>query len=154
MSDQQNYQRPPYGQQYNQQYNHQYGQNGQQYNQPYGQQPYGQQTVQSYGQPYVPGPPQVIYVNAAPAPAPEPKPSNGVGKAGFILSIIGCCVGWFPYGGFVLWFLGLLFSFIGMFKRPKGLATAGLIISLVGLVEVIIAFTVIMAFLGEVFNNM
>lgn len=150
MSDQSNYQRPPYGQQYGQPYTQPYDQS---YNQPYNQ-PYGQPPVQQYGQPYAPGVPQVIYVNAAPAPAPEPKPSNGVGKAGFILSIIGCCVGWFPYGGFVLWFLGLLFSFIGMFKHPKGLATAGLIISLVGLVEVIIAFTVIIALLGEIFNNM
>lgn len=143
MPNQPNNQQPPYGQPYNQQYNQYYNP---QYNQPYGQPP-----MPPYGQPYVPGAPQVVFVNA---PVPEVKqPSNGVGKAGFVFSIIGCCVGWFPYGGFAVWFVGLLLSFIGMFKRPKGLATAGLIISLVGLVEVILAFTVIMAVLGELFDS-
>ncbi|MDE7377004.1 MAG: hypothetical protein K2N16_09155 [Muribaculaceae bacterium] len=159
MSNPTQYQHQPYGQQSNQQHGQQYNQQNhqqynQQYSQPYGQQPYGQQTVQSYGQPYGPGVPQVIFVNASPAPvpAPEPKPSNGVGKAGFILAIISVCVGWLPYGGIAVWFVGFLLSFIGVFKNPKGFAVAGLIISLVALVEVIIAFTLLAAALGEIFR--
>lgn len=54
------------------------------------------------------------------------QPSNGLGVAGFVLSILG----WITCG--LLLPFGLLFSFIGLFKRPRGLAIAGFVISSVG----------------------
>lgn len=53
-------------------------------------------------------------------------PSNGLGVAGFVISLLGLlsCGLIAP--------LGALLSFIGMFKKPNGLAIAGFIIGLVG----------------------
>lgn len=59
--------------------------------------------------------------------------SNGKGLAGFILSLIGLFLTWtIILAGIspLFWLLGLIFSIIGMFKRPRGFAIAGLIISL------------------------
>lgn len=64
----------------------------------------------------------------------EEKKSNGIGTAGFILALIGIFIGWLPVIGWIVLFLGLLFSFIGIFKSPKGKAIAGLVISIVGLI--------------------
>lgn len=57
--------------------------------------------------------------------------SNGIGTAGFILALISIFVGWFPFLGWLIWILGAVFSFIGLFRQPRGLAIAGVIISLV-----------------------
>lgn len=67
--------------------------------------------------------------------------SNRLGTAGFVCSIlalvaffmsisinparVATCV---TIGG-ILWILGLIFSLIGVFRHPKGLAIAGLVIS-------------------------
>ena len=60
---------------------------------------------------------------------------NEVGLAGFILSIVAILIGWVPIIGWILggfiWLAGLILSFIGLFKEPKGLAIAGFIISIV-----------------------
>ena len=64
--------------------------------------------------------------------------SNGIGTAGFVLALIALFLGWIPYIGWVLWFLGFLFSFIGLFKKPAGLAIAGLVISLIGIIVLIV----------------
>lgn len=69
----------------------------------------------------------------------EGKRSNGIGTAGFVLALIAFLVCWIPIVDFVVWFLGALFSFIGVFKRPRGLAIAGLIISFIGII-ILIAF--------------
>ncbi len=66
--------------------------------------------------------------------------SNGIGTAGFILSIIALVAGCLPVVGWLVWLLGLIFSFIGIFKRPRGLAIAGLIISLIGIIILIFIF--------------
>jgi hypothetical protein len=42
-----------------------------------------------------------------------------------------------PVFGWILWLLGLILSFVGVFKSPKGLAIAGLVISLLGLILLI-----------------
>lgn len=56
--------------------------------------------------------------------------TNGLGTAGFVLSLVGLCFCWiFPVYA-ILTFLGFLFSFIGIFRAPRGLAIAGLVISL------------------------
>lgn len=80
----------------------------------------------------------------------EEKKSNGIGTAGFILALIGLFLGWVPVLGWVIWLLGLIFSFIGIFKSPKGLAIAGLIVSLIGFILLFAVFGVIGAALLSV----
>ena len=89
--------------------------------QPGYQQPYQQQPYQ-----------QPVYVQQ---PA---KQSNGMGITGFVLALLALLLCWVPVLNWILWILGLIFSIIGMFKKPKGLAIAGLIISLLGLIVDII----------------
>ncbi len=57
--------------------------------------------------------------------------SNGLGTAGFVIALLGLVFCWVPFVDFVLWFLGLIFSFISMFKSPRGLAIAGFILSFI-----------------------
>ena len=78
----------------------------------------------------------------------EVKKKNGIGTAGFILALIGLIFCWVPVLDYILWFLGLLFSFIGVFKKPRGLSIAGLIISCIG---IIIILAVIGAVAGAMF---
>jgi len=77
---------------------------------------------------------QTIIVNQ------QKSESNGTGTAGFVLALIALFFGWIPILGWVLWILGLILSFVGIFKKPKGLAIAGLVISLIGLVLLILIF--------------
>lgn len=77
------------------------------------------------------------------AAAAQPQPvsrKNGISTAGLVLSIIGLALCWVPGVNLVLWFLGFLFSFIGVFKRPKGKAIAGLIISAISIVVIILVY--------------
>lgn len=73
------------------------------------------------------------------------KKSNGLGTAGFILSLIALFVGWVPFFGWLIWILGLIFSFIGVFKTPRGLAIAGLVISFIGIILLVLVFAGISA---------
>lgn len=66
--------------------------------------------------------------------------SNGLGMAGFILSLCGLIFCWVPVLDIILWVLGLVFSIIGLFKAPRGFAVAGLIISLLVIITAIIGF--------------
>ena len=66
--------------------------------------------------------------------------SNGIGTAGFVLALIALFLGWIPVLGWILWILGLILSFVGIFKKPKGFAIAGLIISLLGLILLVFIF--------------
>lgn len=59
--------------------------------------------------------------------------SNGMGIAGFVLAILAILLCWVPVLGAILWFLGWIFSFIGMFNSPKGLAVAGFVITTIPL---------------------
>ncbi|MGV8994089.1 MAG: hypothetical protein ACOH1O_08310 [Flavobacterium sp.] len=77
---------------------------------------------------------QTIYVNQV------TKESNGIGTAGFVLSIIAIFLGWIPFLGWLIWLLGLILSFAGVFKNPKGLAIAGLVISFIGIILLIAVF--------------
>ncbi|MGN0222802.1 MAG: hypothetical protein ACI4AM_02120 [Muribaculaceae bacterium] len=65
------------------------------------------------------------------------KKSNGLGTAGFVLALLAFIFCWIPVLDWILWFLGALFSFIGVFKQPRGLAIAGLIISFIGIIVII-----------------
>ncbi|MGZ0016660.1 hypothetical protein [Yeosuana sp. AK3] len=75
----------------------------------------------------------------------EEKKSNGIGTAGFVLAIIALFLGWIPFLGWIIWILGLIFSFIGVFKTPRGLSIAGLVISFIGIIFLIIVFGAIAA---------
>lgn len=77
---------------------------------------------------------QTIIVNQ------QENKSNGTGVAGFVLALIALFLGWVPVLGWILWLFGLILSFIGIFKKPKGLAIAGLVISLLGLILLIFVF--------------
>lgn len=64
--------------------------------------------------------------------------TNGMGTAGFVLALIALLVGWVPGLGWICWLLGLIFSCVGMARMPKGLAIAGLVISVFGLVLILV----------------
>ncbi|MDR1561672.1 MAG: TMEM43 family protein [Dysgonamonadaceae bacterium] len=72
---------------------------------------------------------QTIIVNQQ-----QPPKSNGVGTAGFVLALITVFICWIPFLSWILWILGLVLSFVGVFKQPNGLAIAGLVISLIWLI--------------------
>ncbi len=72
------------------------------------------------------------------------KETNGLGTAGFVLSLLAIFLGWIPFMGWIIWLLGLIFSFVGVFKTPKGLAIAGLVISLIGVILLIAVFGVLL----------
>ena len=72
---------------------------------------------------------QIIINNQVPQ-----QQSNGIGTAGFVLAVITVFLGWIPVLGWILWFLGLVFSFAGLFKNPRGLAIAGFTLSMIGLI--------------------
>ena len=67
----------------------------------------------------------------------QEKQSNGMGTAGFVLSLIALLLCWVPVLDWILWFLGMIFSFVGVFKKPRGLAIAGLVISFIGIIFII-----------------
>src|SRR5262247_3866587 len=72
-----------------------------------------------------------------------PLPQNGLGTAGFVLGLLGFLFSPVPIVGAIAWplvLLGVVFSPIGIAKANKGeasnrgLATAGLVLSILGLV--------------------
>ena len=65
------------------------------------------------------------------------KKSNGLGTAGFVLALCGILFSWIPGFSWVLWALGFISSFVGIFRKPKGLAIAGLVISCLDLIILI-----------------
>ena len=64
----------------------------------------------------------------------QQKKSNPLGTTGFVCSIIALFTGWIPVLGWILWALGAIFSCIGVFKQPRGLSIAGLVISFIGVI--------------------
>jgi hypothetical protein len=76
---------------------------------------------------------QTIIINQAPAAT-----SNGLGVAGFVCALVGLIFSWVPVFGWIVWALGLILSACGLIKQPRGLAIAGLVISLIGLIVLII----------------
>lgn len=80
-------------------------------------------------------PQQTIIIQQA-----ETKQSNGLGVAGFVLALIGLLFCWVPILNIILWILGLTLSSVGVFKKPRGLAIAGLGISCVAIIITISLF--------------
>ena len=110
---------PQYGQQSSQQIPPQYQQTPPP---PYGQQS-SRQVPPQYSQPYY--------------NQPQPSRSNGLGITGFVLSVLALLLGWVPVIGWIVWLLGLIFSLIGIFRKPRGLAIAGLLLSLLALIVIL-----------------
>lgn len=71
---------------------------------------------------------RVIYV--------QRRGGNGLGIAGFVLSLFASLLLWIPlYGWFIggiLGVLGFVFCFAGLFRSPRGFAVAGLVILAIG----------------------
>jgi flagellar biosynthesis protein FliP len=62
----------------------------------------------------------------------QPKSSsNSMGTAGFVLALVAIALVWVPFLNWILGILGLVFSSIGLCKKPRNLAIAGLVVSLV-----------------------
>ena len=76
------------------------------------------------------------------------RKSNGIGTAGFVFALLGILLSWVPVVDFAIWFLGLLFSFIGLFKAPRGLAITGFLLSIIGIIIIIAFFGSIAALLS------
>lgn len=118
-----------------------------------GQHNYGDQPDYSrhhYGTPPYPQMPSRQW-DRQPMPQQEAQ-TNPMGTAGFILSIVTAVIGWIPYMGWLIWVLAVVFSAIGMSRKPRGLAIAGLIIALglpLLLVLAVIAFGISIAALGS-----
>lgn len=66
------------------------------------------------------------------------KKSNGIGTTGFVFAILAIVLCWVPVLDLILWALGAIFSLVGVFKRPRGLALTGLIISFIGIILLIV----------------
>ena len=73
---------------------------------------------------------------------------NVLGIIGFVLSLLPLTYG----GGILLWSIALILSFIALFKRPRGFAIAGFVISLVCLAFYILALFGIALFWLSLFN--
>ena len=78
----------------------------------------------------------------------QPTRSNGVGTAGFVLALIGLFLSWIPILGWLIWFLGLILSFCGIFRTPKGLAIAGLVVSLIDFIVLVAVLGTVASLLG------
>jgi len=69
---------------------------------------------------------------------------NGIAKAGFVFALIGLFISFVPVLGWIIWILGLIFSIVGIATSGRkggtgrGLAIAGLIISCIDLILLII----------------
>lgn len=98
------------------------------------------QIQQNQPQPQYPNNQQVSVINNI-----QQAKSNGLGTAGFVLALIAFLFSWIPGVNWVIWFLGALFSVIGCFKQPRGLAIAGTVISFI---DIIILISVIGAIAG------
>jgi hypothetical protein len=68
---------------------------------------------------------------------------NKLGAAGFVLALIAIVMNWITIPiidklQWLIWLAGLILSIIGMFRKPKTYAIAGLIISLIRIIILII----------------
>jgi hypothetical protein len=59
---------------------------------------------------------------------------NTMGLVGFIASLVSLVFGWIPFIGQLIWLVGIVLSIIGVTKKPKGFAIAGIIISCIGII--------------------
>ena len=77
--------------------------------------------------------------------------TNKMGQLGLILSIAAIIVSFIPFLNFIswiVWILGLVFSIIGLTRKPKGMAITGLVISLLGVILMLFLAAFIVAALA------
>jgi len=74
--------------------------------------------------------------------------SNGIGTAGFVLALLAIIFCWVPVLDFILWLLGAIFSVIGLFKAPRGLAIAGTVISFIAIIIILVFFGALIGIAG------
>lgn len=55
--------------------------------------------------------------------------SNGIGLAGFIVSLVGLFTAWVPIVGWIIVIVGAVLSAVGLSKQPKAFAIVGIILS-------------------------
>ena len=121
--------------------------NGQQ--QPYGQQPYQQQN-QMYGQqPYQQQYPYYAQPARAVVSDTMPMKQNNMAISGLVFGIFAILGFWAPVAGLTAGIIGIVCSAIGLAKKDsrKGMAIAGLILSIVA-----IMLSLIILFLYIVFS--
>ena len=75
----------------------------------------------------------------------EVKRSHGLAVAGFVLALLGLVFCWIPILKWILWLLGLIFSIIGVCRPPRGLAIAGIVLSSVSLIAILVFFGALFA---------
>lgn len=100
------------------------------------------------GVPPTPGfnqPPRPGYDNNMGNTPVQPQQTNGMATAGFVLAIVTVFCGWLPFAGILTWILAIVFSAIGLGRRPRGLAIAGLIIALALPVLLIVLLVVLVS---------
>ncbi len=85
----------------------------------------------------------IVHNNQAPTPR-----SNGLGVAGFVISLIGILT---CAGGIILCPLGLILSACGMRKEPRGLAITGFVL---GLLRSIVPIVMILVFGVSIYGAM
>lgn len=64
--------------------------------------------------------------------------TNGLGVAGFVLSLLCLILCWVPALSVILWILGFILSLIGVFTKPRGLAVTGLVLTFIDLFAIIL----------------
>ena len=64
--------------------------------------------------------------------------TNSKGVVGFVCSLLTMILCWIPLLGILLGIISFIFSILGLSKEPKGLAIAGLIISIVAIPFVVL----------------
>jgi len=84
---------------------------------------------------------------------PVEKAKNGLGMAGFIVSLIGLILFWIPVLGYLILLTGFILSTVGLImgivkKRKLGLAITGLVLSGVGFIASAVALEIISSNLG------
>jgi hypothetical protein len=78
----------------------------------------------------------------------QEKKRNGVGTAGFVLALLGLILCKAQGVNLILWLLGLILSIIGCFRKPRGLAIAGVVISFAVIILLIALIGVLAALLS------
>jgi hypothetical protein len=86
--------------------------------------------------------------------APQQQGNPGIAVAGFVVGLIGLLISWLFVVGLIVCVIGLILSIMGRRQAvergaPTGLATAGLVCSIVGLVIAVIITVLVGILLDE-----
>ena len=67
----------------------------------------------------------------------QEKGSNGIGLAGFIVSLVGLFTAWIPIIGWIIVIVGAILSAVGLGKQPKTFAIVGIILSVLSVIWIL-----------------